>query len=129
MDELKDSVQGASFEQKDPLVIYKVEAFALFEEFIGRVNKHVTSYLSKGTLLIEEAPRAAAPIRRPAFAQNNSAMQRAEAERKMMQQAAANAGRENSGPVTVVHDGPKVGRNDLCPCGSGKKYKNCHGAN
>ncbi len=129
MDELKDSVQGASFEQKDPLVIYKVEAFALFEDFIGRVNKNVTSYLSKGTLLIEEAPRAAAPIRRPAFAQNNSAMQRAEAERKVMQQAAANAGRENSGSVTVVHDGPKVGRNDLCPCGSGKKYKNCHGAN
>ena len=107
-----------------------MEAFALFQEFIGRVNKNVTSYLSKGTLLIEDAPpRPAAPIRRPAFAQNNSAMQRAEAERRMQQQAAANAGRENSGPVTIVHDGPKVGRNDMCPCGSGKKYKNCHGAN
>jgi preprotein translocase subunit SecA len=133
MDELKDSVQGASFEQKDPLVIYKVEAYNLFEEFIGRVNKEVTSYLSKGFLMMQEeevqvrqAPQQARPSSRHQM--TNRDMERIEAERRAVREAAAAAGRHDRRPVTIVNSEPRVGRNDPCPCGSGKKYKNCHGA-
>jgi preprotein translocase subunit SecA len=131
MDELKDSVQGASFEQKDPLVIYKVEAYNLFEEFIGRVNRQVTSYLSKGMLMIqqEEPTVQQAQQQRSSFGKQmtNKEMERVEAERRAVREAAASAGREPQRPVTIVRNDPKVGRNDPCPCGSGKKYKNCHG--
>lgn len=128
MDELKESVQGASFEQKDPLVIYKVEAYNMFEGFIARVNQQVTSYLSKGMLMIEreEAVQEARP-QRTDFGKTNKAIEQQEAERKAMREAAAAAGREQQRPVTIVRNDPKVGRNDLCPCGSGKKFKNCHG--
>ena len=128
MDELKESVQGASFEQKDPLVIYKVEAYNMFEGFIARVNQQVTSYLSKGMLLIqqEESIKEARP-QRTDFGRTNKAMEQAEAERRSVREAAAAAGREPQRPVTIVRQDPKVGRNDLCPCGSGKKFKNCHG--
>lgn len=132
MDELKDSVQGASFEQKDPLVIYKVEAYNLFEEFIGKVNREVTAYLSKGMLLIEtEEPTVKQAPPPPKFSlrnqMTNKDMERIEAERRAVREVAANAGREQQRPTTVVKTEPRVGRNDPCPCGSGKKYKNCHG--
>jgi preprotein translocase subunit SecA len=132
LDELKDSVQGASFEQKDPLVIYKVEAYNLFEEFIGKVNRDVTSYLSKGMLLIEaEQPtvRQAPPPQKMSLRNQmtNKDMERIDAERRAVREVAAGAGREPQRPVTVIRNEPRVGRNDPCPCGSGKKYKNCHG--
>ena len=132
MDELKDSVQGASFEQKDPLVIYKVEAYNLFADFVGKINREVTSYLSKGMLLIqEEQPVKQAPQRVKAPFRNqmttNQDMARREEERRRVQEAAANAGREQPRPQTIVRNTPKVGANDPCPCGSGKKYKKCHG--
>ncbi len=133
MDELKDSVQGASFEQKDPLVIYKVEAYSLFEDFIGKVNREVTAYLSKGMLDIQQdeptVKQAPAPSRINMRNQmtNNRDMERIDAERRAVREAAAGAGREQQRPVTVVNTEPRVGRNDPCPCGSGKKYKNCHG--
>jgi preprotein translocase subunit SecA len=136
MDELKDSVQGASFEQKDPLVIYKVEAYNLFAEFIGKTNQEVTSYLSKGMLLVQEeeqkpvirqAPQATrVPFRNQ---MTNQDIARRDEERRRVQEAAANAGREPQRPQTMVRSTPKVGPNDPCPCGSGKKYKKCHGAN
>ena len=131
MDELKESVQGASFEQKDPLVIYKVEAYAMFETFIARVNQQVTSYLSKGMLLIQqdEPTVKQAPQIRTNFKNQmtNRDMERIESERRAMREAAAGAGREPQRQMTIVRNDPKVGRNDLCPCGSGKKFKNCHG--
>jgi preprotein translocase subunit SecA len=132
MDELKESVQGASFEQKDPLVIYKVEAYGMFEGFIARVNQQVTSYLSKGMVMIQQDE----PAIRPAPKQiqsgfknqmTNREMERIEAERRAMREAAAGAGREPQRQMTIVRNDPKVGRNDMCPCGSGKKFKNCHG--
>ena len=128
MDELKESVQGASFEQKDPLVIYKVEAYSMFEGFIARINQQVTSYLSKGMVPIqkEETVKEARP-QRTDFGKTNKAMEQQQAERQAMREAAANAGREPQRQVTAVRTDPKVGRNDLCPCGSGKKFKNCHG--
>jgi preprotein translocase subunit SecA len=132
MDELKESVQGASFEQKDPLVIYKMEAYNMFEGFVARVNQHVTSYLSKGMLLIQqdEPNIKQAPQQRSNFKNHvtNQDLERREAERRAMREAAAGAGREVERPMTIVRQEPKVGRNDMCPCGSGKKYKNCHGA-
>jgi preprotein translocase subunit SecA len=131
MDELKESVQGASFEQKDPLVIYKMEAYNMFENFVSRINQQVTSYLSKGMLMIQqdEPNLKQAPQQRSNFKNQvtNQDLERREAERRAMREAAVGAGREVQRPVTVVRQDPKVGRNDLCPCGSGKKYKNCHG--
>ncbi|MFM9950656.1 MAG: SEC-C metal-binding domain-containing protein, partial [Saprospiraceae bacterium] len=123
MDELKESVQAASFEQKDPLVIYKVEAYNLFEQLVFEVNESVTSYLSKGTLPEVSAPVQQARERRPD-------MSRVRTNRSAEEMARAAAEGAGSGPVrqeTIRRVEKKVGRNDLCPCGSGKKYKHCHG--
>jgi len=128
VDELKDSSQTASFEQKDPLVIYKMEAYNLFESLIHKVNHSVISYLMKGHLEgfdqhnIREAK------------EQKSAMQNITESKASMtdgqqaaNQAAANVGQQRKVQETVQHSGPVIGRNDPCPCGSGKKYKKCHG--
>ncbi|MDX2134370.1 MAG: preprotein translocase subunit SecA [Saprospiraceae bacterium] len=140
IDDLKDSVQGASFEQKDPLVIYKMEAFNLFEGLIGHINANVTSFLLKGTLDIptdddmrraqqrqqmDEAHRRAQANRLKA---NNSGQQMTESQAAA--QRAAQAAGQAAQPVQKVAPMVRekvVGRNDPCPCGSGKKYKHCHG--
>jgi len=129
MDELKESVQAASFEQKDPLVIYKMEAYDLFEGLIHSVNEQVTSYLAKGTVIfgdgktLEEAKQQRSDFSRVSTNQNARSESEARARR-----AAAGAGRGGRPPVeTVRREQPKVGRNEACPCGSGKKYKHCHG--
>jgi preprotein translocase subunit SecA len=130
MDDLKDATQGASFEQKDPLVVYKIEAFNLFKEFVNRVNEKVISYLYKGMVMIqqdEQVRQAPAPQK---MNQQKLKDNRFEEQERMQRQAAQNAGqsdeqRRNSAPV--IRDANKVGRNDACPCGSGKKFKNCHG--
>jgi preprotein translocase subunit SecA len=143
VDDLKESVQSASFEQKDPLVIYKMEAYNLFESLIGHINSNVTSFLLKGTLdlpdensvrLNQEAEaRRVAQIR----AQQNRLRTNASAangnDQPMTEQQAANrqaAQQVNQQPVQRIQPIIKekvVGRNEPCPCGSGKKYKNCHG--
>jgi preprotein translocase subunit SecA len=134
MDELKDSVQGASFEQKDPLVIYKVEAYSLFETLVHKINLNVTSYLSKGMLSVQEdtAPTVmAAPVPpKINVGKTNRELERMESERRAAREAITNTGvgSERERPQTVVKTDPKIGRNDACPCGSGKKYKSCHGA-
>ena len=130
MDELKDSVQGASFEQKDPLVIYKMEAYELFEGLVGKVNKEVASYLMDGKLMIEvnRAPQEARE--RKTDLSKVSTNRREEEEINRRRAAMQSAGREEIQKVeTIRRSDPKIGRNDPCPCGSGKKYKNCHGAN
>lgn len=129
MDELKQSVQLASFEQKDPLLIYKFEAFNLFKHMIGQTNKHIVSFLL----------RSAVPV------QQEQEIQQAEIEKTDMSQMSINKAEiESAGedyganerdyvdPTPVKQDPvrrmePKIGRNDLCPCGSGKKFKACHG--
>jgi preprotein translocase subunit SecA len=139
VDDLKDSVQGASFEQKDPLVIYKMEAYNLFEGLIGHINANVTSFLLKGSLTLqdeEQVQRAqqqqqAAEAQRRAQANRlraNNQPQRTEAQ-EAAQRAAQSA--SHNGPAQRVQPIVRekvVGRNEPCPCGSGKKYKNCHGA-
>ncbi|MDX1685858.1 MAG: SEC-C metal-binding domain-containing protein, partial [Saprospiraceae bacterium] len=126
MDELKESVQAASFEQKDPLVIYKMEAYNLFEHLIYKINLDVTSYLSKGKVVfadgrdLEEAQEVRTDM-------SKTRTSRA-AEDNARRQAAASAGRQGRQKVeTFKRTEKKVGRNDPCPCGSGKKYKHCHG--
>jgi len=127
MDELKESVQAASFEQKDPLVIYKMEAYKLFEMLVFKMNQDITSYLAKGKLMItvnqevKEARQQSTDLSR---VRTNKSQEEERARR-----AAEQAGRESIPQVqTVRNSAPKIGRNDVCPCGSGKKYKNCHGA-
>jgi preprotein translocase subunit SecA len=124
MDELKESVQAASFEQKDPLVIYKVEAYNLFEQLVYDVNESVTSYLSKGTLPEVSAPVQQARERRADMSRVRTNRTAEEAARAAAE-AAGSGGQARAETIRRVEK--KVGRNDLCPCGSGKKYKHCHG--
>ena len=124
MDELKESVQAASFEQKDPLVVYKMEAYNLFEQLIYEINESVTSYLSKGTLMLsdgrslEEARTQRTDMSKMKTNMNEEGARKA---------AAEGVSRKRSKPETFKRNEKKVGRNDPCPCGSGKKYKHCHG--
>ncbi len=129
MDELKDQVQSASFEQKDPLVIYKMEAYRLFEDLIYRINEEVTSYLTRGTLALPESRQVQEAREKPSTDLSKLRTSRSEVPETAEAQRARAAAEGVSRPqqVTVKRAEPKVGRNDPCPCGSGKKYKHCHG--
>ncbi|MDL2283008.1 preprotein translocase subunit SecA [Odoribacter sp. OttesenSCG-928-G04] len=119
MDELKQSVQNAAYEQKDPLLIYKFESYNLFKIMVGKTNKSVVSTLMKGQI----------PMQQPESVR--------EAEERRTDLSRMRTGRTEEGApnqqqakkTEPVRVGPKVGRNDVCPCGSGLKYKNCHGKN
>ena len=125
MDELKDSVQAASFEQKDPLVVYKVEAYDLFEQLMYQINEKVSSYLLRGTVqfrdgsTIEQAKEQKTDLSKTSTNKRDNDV-RARA-------AAQGAGRRPQKVETFKRVEQKVKRNDPCPCGSGKKYKACHG--
>ncbi len=126
MDQLRQSVQNASYEQKDPLVIYKTEAFNMFKQMVGIMNGKSIAILMRGQ--IPEAPpqqnvqeREPQP-RQPRYSENRGG------EPDPSRPNAAPVGPRPQGPVGPIrNEGPKIGRNDPCPCGSGKKYKNCHG--
>jgi len=125
MDELKDSSQAASFEQKDPLVVYKMEAYDLFEQLIYDINFEVISYLSKGTVIFENGQSIEeARVQRTDMSRVKT--NRTE-EEKRARAAAASAGRSRQKVETIKRAEPKISRNAPCPCGSGKKYKQCHG--
>jgi preprotein translocase subunit SecA len=129
MDELKESVQSASFEQKDPLVIYKMEAYKLFEDLIYRINEDVTSYLSKGMLEMpanQQVQQAREP-QRTDLSKMRMSRPGGEGEEAARARAAAEGVSQPVRQETIKRQDPKVGRNDPCPCGSGKKYKHCHG--
>ncbi len=125
MDELKESVQAASFEQKDPLVVYKMEAYNLFEQLVFEINEQVTSYLSRGTLIMSDG-RTLEQAREQRTDMSNVKTNRS-AEERAQRAAAEGVSRRRAKPETVRRAEKKVGRNDPCPCGSGKKYKHCHG--
>ncbi len=126
MDELKDSVQSASFEQKDPLVVYKMEAYNLFEGLVNKVNEEVTSYLSKGTLIFSGGTTLAeAKQRQTDFSKTNT--NTTERSEDVAARRAAQGVSRRKKPETFKREEKKVGRNEPCPCGSGKKYKRCHG--
>ncbi len=121
MDDLKQSVQNASYEQKDPLLIYKFESFELFSKMVEKINREVLAMILKVYLPVQQ--QQAAPAR--AAAQKHTDMSRMQTSRAA---AAAAAGAGERSKPAPVHVEKQVGRNDPCPCGSGKKYKNCHGA-
>jgi len=126
MDELKTSTSLASFEQKDPLVVYKMESYKLFESLVHRVNEVTTSYLAKGDLVLqapEDIQEARAPrkVETPAVSTNRSQVQQVAARR------AAESVSKRPKVQTFQREGAKTKRNDTCPCGSGKKFKHCHG--
>ncbi len=126
MDDLKQSVQTAYLEQKDPLVIYKLEAFNLFKQMDSSVNRDIASFLCHAGIHVE---------------QDNTQLKEGRQQKTDMSSLQANkddydnsgvAGNDYHNPSTAVsHEpvtvAPKIGRNEPCPCGSGKKYKNCHG--
>ena len=168
LDDLRQSVQNASYEQKDPLVIYKVESFHLFERMLNNLNGKSMSALMRGQIFVRRAPSASeatleseraqqadrasentgnatetktqaparpaapAPELRQAAPQRQSDYSQYTATKENLPGEAANraasagASRQPSRPQPMKAQ-PKVGRNDPCPCGSGKKYKNCHG--
>jgi preprotein translocase subunit SecA len=119
MDDLKQSVQTATYEQKDPLLIYKFESFELFKTMVGRVNRDVISTLMKGHIPLRDANQV-----REAEQKRRLDMSRYETSRK--NDLSGDPGRTQDKPQPVRVE-KKVGRNEPCPCGSGKKYKQCHG--
>ena len=118
LDELKTSVQNASYEQKDPLLIYKFESFNLFEKMLLEINRQIASFLSRASLPVKQESEMK-EARQPEMNRKGLRTSRNDAP-----EAQRTAPREKPQPVHVEK---KVGRNDPCPCGSGKKYKNCHG--
>ena len=150
MDELRKSVQNASYEQKDPLVIYKLEAYELWKKMLWDMNSKAVATLMRGKLAVpdyEEAKAAAEEERRrheaaqaaqatihreysEAPASNpyaNYSTTRDTYEGESAQRQAAQSANRPAAPKQPIKSEPKIGRNDPCPCGSGKKYKNCHG--
>jgi len=124
MDELKESVQAASFEQKDPLVVYKMEAFNLFEDLVYTINEEVAAYLSKGTLVLPDGRTLEQARERKTDSSKYKTNKTGDGARAA---AEAVSRKSRAKPSTFKRDDKKVGRNDPCPCGSGKKYKQCHG--
>ena len=120
MDDLKQSVQNAVYEQKDPLLIYKFEAIELFKDLMSRINKDIVSFLIKSGI--------------------NTENKNIEEERKITEISNLQTSRESDIPegnptsntqksqkTQPIRTEKKIGRNEPCPCGSGKKYKKCHG--
>lgn len=123
LDDLRTSVQNASYEQKDPLLIYKLESFNLFKRMIDDVNRKVTSILMRGQI----------PVREPKQVRQ-AEQKRADYSRYRTQKDEFRSGGDPTKQDTraqqvtqPIRAEKTVGRNDPCPCGSGKKYKNCHG--
>jgi preprotein translocase subunit SecA len=126
MDELKQSVQNAVYEQKDPLLVYKFEAFELFRGMLASTNKDLVSFLFRGVIPVQQQPDEV----REAKPQPKLDL------RKLRTSKPELVGEANGAPMqdmrelqktTPIRVENKIGRNDPCPCGSGKKYKNCHG--
>ena len=127
MDDLKQSVQNATYEQKDPLLIYKFESFNLFKMMVEKVNKDVVSTLMKGHIPIQSPDQIKQAEERKRIDMSRYKTQKSDMPGvdNPMEGANTNTGeRSKPQPVRVEK---KVGRNDPCPCGSGKKYKHCHG--
>ncbi len=171
LDQLRQSVQNASYEQKDPLVIYKVESFHLFEAMLNNLNVKTMSTLMRGQIYVQQAPSqpsrpqqpatepetvetaeenaeaANNPVKQPEPQQQEAPKPQPKVERAMPErpndyskyqtsrenlpgenaQRAAAQGASQQQVTQPVKSGPRINRNDPCPCGSGKKYKNCHG--
>jgi len=133
MDDLKQSVQTAYLEQKDPLVIYKVEAFQQFKNMDADVNKDIVSFLCHSSIPVQQnAPLKEGRAEKTDYSKMRANKEEVDAageqyganERDKFEPGGASDVAVKQEPVKVA---PKIGRNDPCPCGSGKKYKHCHG--
>ena len=118
MDDLRQSVQNAAYEQKDPIVVYKQESYALFSSMLEDLYKDVLQFLLRSFIPLRDRDEAQ-PARAPQPRRDLSQMTTTRS-----QDLSTNGGEKSRTPVRVEK---KVGRNDPCPCGSGLKYKNCHG--
>ncbi|MBQ2374988.1 MAG: preprotein translocase subunit SecA [Alistipes sp.] len=124
MDELRHSVQNATYEQKDPLLIYKLESYSLFAKMLEKVNRESLAILNKSYIPTRENnPQSMQQERRQ---QPKVDVNKLQASRMAAAAAAGQGEKSKPAPIKVEK---KVGRNDPCPCGSGKKYKHCHGKN
>ncbi|MCP3894297.1 MAG: preprotein translocase subunit SecA [Bacteroides sp.] len=126
LDELKHSVQNASYEQKDPLLIYKLESVTLFDTMVSKINNQTVSILMRGQIPVQEPEQ----IRQAAPEEHQDMSKYREQKQDLNdpnQQAAAQQDTREAVKREPVRAEKTVGRNDPCPCGSGKKYKNCHG--
>ena len=128
LDDLKHSVQNASYEQKDPLLIYKLESVNLFDTMVDKINNQTVSILMRGQIPVQEPQevRQAAPEQRQDLSKYREEKQDLT---DPNQQAAAQQDTREQQKREPIRVEKTVGRNDPCPCGSGKKYKNCHGKN
>ena len=124
MDELKQSVQNATYEQKDPLLIYKFESFELFKTMLTKVNKDVVSTLMKGHIPTQDPDQVKEAQRRRQVDMSNLRTSKSDFSQYS---STSGGGQEKNQKTEPVRVDKKVGRNDPCPCGSGKKYKQCHG--
>ena len=120
LDDLKQSVRNATYEQKDPLLIYKFESFNLFKQMIQKINTDVISFLMRADIPMQDGSQVREQRAR-AIDKNKLKEQRND----LLSQAHSNT--QERQVTQPIHVEKKVGRNDPCPCGSGKKYKNCHG--
>ncbi len=129
MDELRQSVQNASYEQKDPLLIYKLESFNLFKTMVNDINSKAVSILMRGQIPVQDpgSVRRAAPEQKTDYSKYRTQKEESDG---MPAGAGRNGDPQQRQPQKLepIRVEKKVGRNDPCPCGSGKKYKNCHGA-
>lgn len=133
MDELRHSVQNASYENKDPLLIYKLESYTLFKQMVDQMNRKTVSILMRGQVpMREEAAesqrvqvRQAAPEKRQDMSRYRTEKDDLDQSNQTQKEAGAAVSQQvKQAPIRVEK---QIGRNDPCPCGSGKKYKNCHG--
>ncbi|MEZ4800726.1 MAG: preprotein translocase subunit SecA [Flavobacteriales bacterium] len=135
MDDLRSNVQFASHEQKDPLLIYKLESYNLFKEMVTKTNSEIANFL-----LTCQLPKGANEVKAPQAPKPAQQVQTSKAESLNLNERSAAAARQGVPPSQMPPQGPppkqepvkaevKIGRNDACPCGSGKKYKQCHGKN
>ena len=133
MDDLRHSVQTAGYEQKDPLVIYKIEAFGAFKQMDDQVNKDIVSFLAHCSIPVEQNQGSRITEERVRKTDMSKMRQRREefvgagSGPDYLQQENDYIDPSENVKQEPIKVGPKIGRNDLCPCGSGKKYKNCHG--
>ena len=122
MDELRQSVQNAQYEQKDPLLIYKLESYNLFSKMLLKVNREALAILNKSYIPVRENNPEKVQQQQQQKAKVD--VNKLQASRMAAAAAAGQAEKSKPAPIKVEK---KVGRNDPCPCGSGKKYKQCHG--
>ena len=126
LDELRHSVQNASYEQKDPLLVFKLESVKLFDNMVNEMNDRITSLLMRAQLHVEQEVREAAPEVRQQqqYTESKEDLDEVAQRSARQQDTRESAAPQNRTPLVKEHM-PR--RNDPCPCGSGKKFKDCHG--